>query len=536
MSSWKYGTAKALRYTGAFAAGAAVMVYEFMAVRFLQPHFGGSLDVWAAETAVCLGGLSVGYALGGVLADRAGSALPIGAALLFAGALGFFIEPLAQVAGRWSLETEAGLRWHPLAAAGLCTFLPLVALGTVAPQVVRLETGDMQHVGRSAGWVTAIGTAGSIAGVLVTVMLLMPSWGAIAITRTAAALLSILGCLGMVMPLRWGRIAMAMAVTLVWGGTADAQVLYEVYSAYHHIQVADEGGTRILYFDQDQQSLMSLEDPNAGGFEYADFFHVPLLFDPNMKRALFIGLGGGTGPKAFLNNYPEMKVDAIEIDPEVVEVARVYFQLPRSERLRVQVGDGRVLLQRASGKYGAIMMDAYGTGPYGSYLPYHLATSEFFGIAWNKLDNGGCLVYNAVGVHEGLNANVIRDLLPTLESVFQQVYVFQARTSLNTVFVAQKIDVDALQDGLRDGKPWPEGAWLTHPLSPAGFSELVLQMPDTFREKVPGFEARVTQFSRAYGARRTGSILTDDFAPVDLLPAERAGSEESAGQYPETLE
>ncbi len=536
MSTWKSGAARALRYTGAFGAGAAVMVYEFMAVRFLQPHFGGSLDVWAAETAVCLAGLSVGYALGGVLADRAGSALPIGAALLLAGTLGFFIEPLAQVAGRCSLETETGLRWHPLAAAGLCTFLPLVALGTVAPQIVRLETVDMRHVGRSAGWVTAIGTAGSIAGVLVTVMLLMPSWGAIAITRTAAVSLSILGCAGIAISLRRGRVVVAVVVSLLCARTSGAQVLYEVYSAYHHIRVADEGDTRILYFDQDQQSLMSIQDPNVGGFEYADFFHVPMLFDPNMKRALFIGLGGGTGPKAFVNNYPEMRVDVFEIDPEVVEVAREYFQLPRSERLRVQVGDGRVLLQRGAGRYGAVMMDAYGTGPYGSYLPYHLATAEFFGIAWNKLENGGCLVYNAVGVHEGLNANVIRDLLPTLESVFQQVYVFQAQTSLNTVFVAQKIDVDALKDGLRDGKPWPEGAWLTHPLSPAGFTELVLQMPETYRSKLPGFETRVTQFSRAYGSRRIGTILTDDFAPVDLLPGGREQSGELTRGAPESLE
>ena len=536
MNSRKSAVTRALGYAGAFTAGAAVMVYEFMAVRFLQPHFGGSLDVWAAETAVCLAGLAAGYALGGVLADRVGSAWPIGAALFVAGMLGFLIEPLAQVAGRWSLEIDQGLRWHPLAAAGLCTFLPLLALGTVAPQAVRLETGDMQHVGRSAGWVTAVGTAGSIAGVLLTVMLLMPIWGAIAITRTAGGVLAVAGCAGILLSLPRRPIPLAVLLSLVSIPAADAQVLYEVYSAYHHIRVADEDNTRILYFDRDQQSLMSLQDPNAGGFEYADFFHVPVLFDPSMKRVLFIGLGGGTGPKSFVNNYPEMKVDVLEIDPEVVEVAKEFFQLPSSVRLRVQVGDGRVLLQRAAGKYGAIMMDAYGTGPYGSYLPYHLATAEFFRIAWNKLDNGGCLVYNAVGVHEGLDADVIRDLLPTLESVFQQVYVFQARTSLNTVFVAQKIDVDALQDGFRGGKPWPEGAWLAHPLSPAGFSELVLQMPATFREKLPGFEARVTQFSPAYGARRMGTVLTDDFAPVDLLPPGRATRDDSAGQGPETLE
>ena len=58
----------------------------------------------------------------------------------------------------------------------------------------------------------------------------------------------------------------------------------------------------------------------------------------------------------------------------------------------MRIADGRVYLRRASGPYGAIIVDAYGTGPYGAYLPYHLATQEFFNLAWGKLENGGCVI------------------------------------------------------------------------------------------------------------------------------------------------
>ena len=312
---------------------------------------------------------------------------------------------------------------------------------------------------------------------------------------------------------------MCAAALLCAAAPVGAQVRFDTYSAYHHIRVVDQGDVRALMFDDAPQTLMSLQDPYAGGFEYADFFHVPLIIDPTIRRVLFIGLGGGTGPKSFYRHYPEMQIEVAEIDPQVLEVARTYFALPDDPRLKVHVSDGRVFLRRASGQYGAILMDAYGTGPQGPYLPYHMATQEYFRMVWDKLNNGGSLFFNAVGAYGGMQDEVIRHLQVTLESVFQVVYVFQAQTSVNTLFVAVKIDPAKLRpDGTRDGNGWPNDPWLAHPLSVQQFQALARQMGPQFQGAVPNMAARLTQFSRAQSAPRRGEVLTDNYAPVDVAP------------------
>lgn len=502
------------------ASGGAIMVYEFLAIRFLQRDFGGTVDVWASEIAVCLAGLAVGYAVGGRLADRYRSLRLMSAGLFLGGLLGLFIERLALLAGNVLLDIDFGLAWHPLLAAGLSTFLPILALGTVFPQAVRLQAVRLEEVGSSTGLVAALSTTGSIAGVLLTAMVLLERWGAREILFGSSAILMILAVLtGSV-----GRkgVAATMLALSLGPAPAHAQVMFETYSAYHHILVRDVGNTRILLFDDARQSLMSLGNPYEGGFEYTDFFHVPIVLDPTIDRVLFVGLGGATGPKSFYRNYPGMRIDVAEIDPVVAEVAARYFSLPKNPRLKIHIADGRVFLRRARGTYGAIIMDAYGTGRYGPYLPYHLATREFFTIAKKRLRNGGCVVYNVMGAHGGLNDDVVRHLLTTLESLFQVVYVFQARTSINTVFIAMKIDTESLhEDGTRDGLSWPQGPWLQHPLAAGPLRELAHDLGRAFLSGIPGFEQRLTQYSPAYFAPRTGVILTDNYAPVDLAPARR---------------
>jgi len=220
--------------------------------------------------------------------------------------------------------------------------------------------------------------------------------------------------------------------------------------------------------------------------------------------------------------YPNVRVEVAEVDPMVIDVAREFFAVPVDRRLRIATMDGRMYLQRARNAYGAIVVDAYGSGPYGPFIPYHLATAEFFQLAWQRLVNGGCLVYNVMGRYGGENEETVRNVQVTLESVFSVGYAFQARTSWNTVFVAQKIDFAALYpDGTRDGQPWPAGPWLQHPLDSLRFRELASGLAAQGFFVWPTFDQRLAQFSPAQRAGRTGLVLTDNYAPVDLSPAGR---------------
>jgi spermidine synthase len=496
-----------------FVAGAAVMIYEFLAVRLLAPYFGSTLDVWASEIAVCLAGLALGAMLGGWWADRSGSWRGIGWSMLAAGLTALPMEWFARHTGNWLLQVDTMIHWHPLAAAFAASFVPLFALGAVGPQAIRLAVPGMSRVGRVAGVLTALTTAGSIAGAL-SVPPLLTAFGVRQVLYAVALFLALFGVILIAIGGKRGPAAALLFLALA--PMAAGQVLFDRYSAYHHIVVEDRGDQRMLRFDDAVQTIMSLKNPWGGGFEYADFFHVPVIFNPDPERVLFIGLGGGTGPKAFLRDYPDVQVDAVEIDPVVVDVAKEYFGIEPQPRLRIHTGDGRAFLNRGAGRYDAINVDAYASGPQGAYLPYHLATVEFFETAKSKLKNGGHLVYNAVGKPGGLNSDTIAQLAVTMRASFYAVYAFEARGSINTVFVAVHIEPDELdEEGLVDGKAWPEGPWLQHPLSSRELRRLVVQLQQQGLLHIPGMERRVQQISRAHNARYNATILTDNHAPVD---------------------
>src|SRR5688572_15116631 len=158
----------------------------------------------------------------------------------------------------------------------------------------------------------------------------------------------------------------------VCGGRCQAQarVVFETTSPYHHIRVIDQQGLRALSFDGSMETRMSLRDPLTGHFEYTEYFHMPWLWHSNLTNVLMVGLGGGSVQRAYEHYYPQVTIETVEIDAMVVRIAKEYFGFKESERQRVHVMDGRVHLRRTGTKYDAIIMDAYVKNRYGSFIPY----------------------------------------------------------------------------------------------------------------------------------------------------------------------
>src|SRR5580765_2338850 len=178
-------------------------------------------------------------------------------------------------------------------------------------------------------------------------------------------------------------------------------IIFDAISAYHHIRVIDRDGLRTLSFDGSMETRMSLRDPLKGHFEYTEYFHMPLLWNSTITNVLMIGLGGASTQRAYQHYYTNITVETVEIDPKVVQVAKEYFKFTESARQQVHTSDGRVFLRRSQGKYGAIILDAYVQHRYGSSIPYHLATKEFFDLASNHLTTNGVLAYNVIGTLRG---------------------------------------------------------------------------------------------------------------------------------------
>ncbi len=275
--------------------------------------------------------------------------------------------------------------------------------------------------------------------------------------------------------------------------------VFEQTSPYHHIRVVDEAGTRTLYFDNAPESRMSLANKLTGHFEYTEYFHMPWLWNTQMTSVLMIGLGGGSTQRSFAHYYPNVAFRTVEIDRAVVSVARDFFDLQDSDKQKIEVSDGRVFLKRSTEHYDLIILDAYLSGRYGSSIPQHLATKEFFELARDRLTTNGSIAYNAIGTMNGWHSDLIGAMYRTLKAVFPQVYLFAARTSMNIVFVATRSNAAANLPGVR----WRAA-----------------QMIQSRQITLPGFQERVESLLTVPPASAGKSpILTDDYAPVEGLAA-----------------
>lgn len=276
-----------------------------------------------------------------------------------------------------------------------------------------------------------------------------------------------------------------------------AATVFDRYSRYHHVQVIDEGGYRTLSFNGSMETRMSLEHPLQGHFEYTEYFHMPWLWNHDINRVLMIGLGGGSTQRSYQHYYTNVMVDTVEIDPVVIEVAKKYFGVKETSHHQIHSSDGRVFLRRTSKHYDLIVMDAYTTTRYGSSIPPHLTTREFFKLASQHLTTNGVLAYNVIGQIQGWRANIIGAMYRTMKEVFPQVYMFPAKSSMNVVLIATKTPEKF--DGARVRR---EAAALAKSGTPM----------------IPNFTIRLRAFENVPPpSAATSPVLTDDRAPVESL-------------------
>ena len=418
-------------------SGAVLMSLEILGSRVLAPDYGNSIFVWGSLIGVFLAALSLGYYLGGILADRRPRLSFLAALLAAAGMFTLLIPALSPgLAARLAAWDLAGPRLGPLSASILLFFVPGVLIGTVSPYAVRLRSPATEGVGLAAGRLYALSTLGSLVGTFATAFFLIPAAGVRELVHWLGVVLLGTSAAGLAYARRWVA-ASLVAILLVSAApppeegrpgvinqealTSDGlRTVYEQDSFYHHIRVMESGDTRFLRFDNSWQSGMYLRDPFATRFEYTDFFHLATALQPGLRKALFIGLGGGSAPKAFWRLYPQLEIDVAEIDPEVVRVAREYFKLPDEPRLRVHAADGRLFLDGSRERFDLIVLDAY----YADAVPFHLTTREFFRLAADHLAPGGVLAINAISALEGPRSRFYRSLVRTLQESFPTRYTF----------------------------------------------------------------------------------------------------------------
>jgi spermidine synthase len=186
------------------------------------------------------------------------------------------------------------------------------------------------------------------------------------------------------------------------------------------VRVVQFGGQRILELNH-PSSIHTVRAGGAWTGFYYDYFALGPMLVP-AKRALVLGMGGGESIRSMRVSAPSIEIDAVEIDPRVVEAASRFFDLDVSSdpRLRVHVMDGRRFLARDRGTYDLVQLDVYQGGP---YVPFHLVTEECFRLARARMSDDALLMMN---VYDRSADGALRQrLAATLRRVFPSVLVGQ---------------------------------------------------------------------------------------------------------------
>ena len=153
------------------------------------------------------------------------------------------------------------------------------------------------------------------------------------------------------------------------------------------IAVSDARGVRTLHVGGEAiQSAMRLGDPYALALDYTRCMMAFLLFHPQPRAALMIGLGGASLPKFFHKNLKKTRLRVIELDARIVAVARQQFAVP--SEIKIEIGDGAEAL--APECCDVLVVDAYHDE---AHVP-KLAAAEFYDAAFLALAEPGVMVVN----------------------------------------------------------------------------------------------------------------------------------------------
>ncbi len=422
-----------------FLCGAVVMIFELVGSRVLGPYFGTSIFVWTSLIGIILGSLSLGYYLGGKIADKNPhfnnlslivflSAVFIGSTIVIKSFLLIFLQ-----------TSVSDIRVSSIIAS-LILFSPAsILLGMVSPYAAKLKLDSLNTSGKTIGNLYAISTAGSIIGTFLSGFYLIPHFGTNKLLIILSITLIFVSLSLFSKKIIKIRLSLLVFMIIGWfvvagfnylsqnAGFIDIDTAYNRIWIYNHIDSKTDKQVKIMGINNENHSSMFLDSDELVN-EYTKYYHLVKHFNPNFKTTLMFGGAGYSYPKAFLKSYPEATIDVVEIDPTVTDLAQKYFNLKESSRLTIYHEDGRVYLNKTQKKYDAIFGDAF-TSHYS--LPYQLTTKEAVQKKFDILQENGIVILNIISAIEGEKGKFLRAEYATYKSIFPQVYLFPVRDQNN---------------------------------------------------------------------------------------------------------
>lgn len=481
-----------------FICGAVVMILEMVGSRLLSPYMGTSIIVWTSLIGIILASLSVGYWWGGALSDRNPNAKIFSRIIFLAAVLIFIMNMGKAYLLSFIQEHVPDIRIGTVIAAILLFAPPSILLGMVSPYAVRLKMHDVSTSGSTVGRLYAISTIGSIFGTFLAGFFLISYFGS---TDVIFFLSGVLLMTSLLVQWRSGlktKMAVFLLILILPRFSAVAalqnpenrQGLIDVDTQYSRIWIYDsidrESRRPLRSMSTDPRSAQSIMYLDVEGdlySKYFEFFDVIGAIKANLEKALMIGGAAYVYPKHFLEMFPETKMDVVEIDPDLITLAKKYFKLRDDSRLTVYHEDGRSFLNKTQNKYDVIFGDAYKPN---AGIPHQLTTREAVQKMHDVLTDDGVVLLNILSNEPPLQSDFIRAEYKTFKSIFPRAYIFKANPAKKIEDARQSIVLMAIKSN-DPGFASPSDPVL------AGYMDYLIS--DSLETDLP--------------------ILTDEFAPVD---------------------
>jgi spermidine synthase len=498
-----------------FITSMGIMIVELVASRIVSKYFGSSLYTWTGVIGIVLGGISLGNFLGGRLADRYSPTRIVSLLLLVTSFFVFSILILDTILDRIMSEGEfttvtSSMVIRSFIYIFVLFFLPSTTLGTVSPVMAKYALEESSRVGNTVGSIYATASIGSILGTFLSGFVLIPLLGIktiIFVVGMAIALLSLIVTGRRLVSLVW--ICMIALLYLFFyseafesgplrGSRAVGKALFSHDSRYSYIAVRDithsDEVERVLIMDGLIHNRYDPADPDNLVYEYEKIFSAfTRRFTEDMPeakplRTLTLGGGACIFPVFLDRHYPGSVNEIVEIDPEVIEVARRFFDFPGETAHRVYTCDARsyVLSVRKNKKYDLVFLDAFNFFS----IPPHLTTREFTEMVGSILNDQGFFVVNVVDIFS--IGKFLNAYLNTVSEVFPYVAVYSGAgiaSSFRDTFVIAAGNRETLPNMLYD------------PYSHSSFQRLSPYLVHDLN------------------TRNGTPVLTDDHAPVENLIA-----------------
>ena len=348
-------------------------------------------------------------------------------------------------------------------------------MGLIPPIILKLKLGNLENAGKTSGKLSAIATVGGILGTITGGFFLIPNFGSVQILYLLVIILAwitllidlkikdkfniliILITVTAILFINFSTINNNYMADEILSGEINKKTSIDTQYGRVIIYNSKRNGENVRYLNIDggfESATFTDEDKvNELVFSYTKYYDLMFKSNHNIDTVLLIGGAGYSYPKYFISHFKNKKMDVVEIDGKITEVAKKYFYLDKlikdydlenNKRLNLITEDGRTYLNRKTKKYDAILNDAFS----GKSPAKMLTTIETVKNIKESLNQNGVYLTNIISALEGENTKFLKAEYNTLKKVFKNVYVVPCKEVedptdvINNMVIATDDDLD----------------------------------------------------------------------------------------------